>query len=260
LITRLLLRLPEWVGRAGTISLNCQISYQIDQTMKPIVVLGAGGYAQEVAWIIDDINARTPTWDLLGYIDPANPQKKGQTLYGRPILGGFEAAAALPAGVSFACGIGQPSFRKAESEAAEARGWQPVALVHPSTIVARYVSIGDGTIIGAGSIVAPNAQIGRHCAINLHVSVGHDSSLGDFCVLSPGVRISGHAQLGAESFVGANASVYVRRRMGRGSTLGANSFLVTDLAAEASALGIPAVPFARSTGAGTCTAQESKRR
>ena len=228
--------------------------------MKSIVVLGAGGYAQEVAWVIDDINARTPTWDLLGYIDPASPKKKGQTLYGRTILGGFEAASTLPPGVWFACGIGQPASRKTESEAAEARGWRPTALVHPSAILARYVSIGDGTIIGAGSIVAPNAQIGRHCAINLHASVGHDSTLGDFCVLSPGVRISGHAQLGAESFVGANASVYVKRRMGRGATLGANSFLVTDLAAGASALGIPAVTFARSTGAGTCTVQESKQR
>jgi len=227
--------------------------------MKPIVVVGAGGYAQEVAWIIDDINARSPTWDLLGYVDPAIPQRKGQILYGRTVLGGFEVAATLPSKVWFACGIGRPSSRKTESAAAETHGWQPAVLVHPSVIIARQVGIGDGTIIGAGSIVAPNAQIGRHCAINLHVSVGHDSTLGDFCVLSPGVRISGHAQLGAESFVGANASVYVRRRMGRGATLGANSFLVTDLAAEASALGIPAVPFARSTGVGTCTVQESKQ-
>jgi hypothetical protein len=92
--------------------------------MKPIVVLGTGGYAQEVAWIIDDIKARLPTWVLLGYIDSARPHRGGQILYECTVLGGFEAAATLPKEIWFACGIGQPLFLKTESDAAEARGWQ----------------------------------------------------------------------------------------------------------------------------------------
>lgn len=227
--------------------------------MKPIVILGAGGYAQEIAWIIDDLNAQAGVWDLLGFIDPKNPEKKGNMLYDRPILGGYENSTGLPSDVWFACGIGRPAIRRLECIAAEKRGWRPTALVHPSVIVAKHVKIGAGTVIGAGAVVAPYAEIGRHCAVNLQVTIGHNSRIGDFSVLSPGVRISGHSTLEEDVFVGNNASVFAGRRVGRESTLGANSFLLTDLPPGKSALGIPARVFAASTGAGTCTAQEEKR-
>ena len=227
--------------------------------MKPLVILGSGGYAQEVLWVVDDINAITPTWDFLGFIDPGTPEKKGQSLYDRPILGGFDDAGDLPEGVFFACGIGDPASRLKECAEAERRGWQPVSLVHPSVIVAKHVEIGPGTIVGAGSILAPYARIGRHCAINLHVTVGHDSVIGDFSVLSPGARISGYAVLEEGVFIGTNATVYLNRRVGAGASLGANSFLVTNLAAGRSAIGIPATAFAQSTGAGICSSQEILR-
>ena len=224
--------------------------------MKPIVIIGAGGYAQEVLWVLDDINAITPTWDFLGFVDPGAPEKKGQLFYDRPILGGFDDAVDLPGDVCFACGIGTPTVRAKECAEAEKRGWQPVSLLHPSVIAARHVEVGPGTVVGAGSILAPYARIGRHCAINLHVTVGHDSVLGDHCVLSPGARISGDVVLEDGVFVGTNATVYLGRRVGAGASLGANSFLVTNLAAGQSAIGIPASVFARSTGAGTCSSRE----
>lgn len=37
--------------------------------MKDIVIIGAGGFGREVAWLIDDINKNEPTWNLLGYVD-----------------------------------------------------------------------------------------------------------------------------------------------------------------------------------------------
>lgn len=226
--------------------------------MKPIVILGSGGYAQEVLWVIDDINAKSPTWDFLGFVDPANPTRKGEYLYDRSILGGFDDAMFLPRGVYFACGIGDPESRFKECREAEERGWQATALIHPSVIVAKHVEIGLGTVIGAGSIIAPYAKIGRHCAINLHVTVGHDSLIGDFCVLSPGARISGGAVLEDRVFVGTNATVYLNRRVGTGASLGANSFLVTNLGAGLSAIGIPATPFTRALGSGICSVQETR--
>lgn len=225
--------------------------------MRPLVILGSGGYAQELLWIVDDVNACEPAWEFLGFVDPGAPDRKGQVLYDRPILGGFDdATRRVPASVSFACGIGDPAVRMKECVAAERLGWQAVALVHPSVIVAKHVEIGAGTILGAGSIVAPYARLGRHCAVNLAVSVGHNTSIGDYSVISPGARILGHATIEERVFIGTNATVYLRRRVGAGASLGANSFLVTNLSAGRSAIGIPAVPFAPSTGAGICSTQE----
>jgi len=209
--------------------------------LNSIVIIGAGGYAQEVAWVIDDLNIIHPQWHLLGFVDTVNPGCVEH--YGRPVLPGYDAVHALCPKPFFACGMGTPAIRCKEAAHAEARGWLPATLIHPSVIRAQFTSVGEGTTIGAGSVMAPNSRLGRHCAINVQTTIGHDSSIGDFSVISPGARILGRAVLEERVFVGANASVYPGRRLAAGATLAANSFLHTDLAAGQSALGVPARAF-----------------
>ena len=36
--------------------------------MKRIVMIGAGGMAREVRWLISEINLREPKWHFLGYV------------------------------------------------------------------------------------------------------------------------------------------------------------------------------------------------
>lgn len=221
------------------------------------MIVGAGGYAQEVLWVVDDINDHSPAWDFLGFIDPIHIERKGQTLYDRRILGGWDEVPKLGE-IYFACGIGAPASRKKECIEAELRGYKPASLIHPSVIVARHVQIGGGTVIGAGSILAPYATLGRHCALNLGVTVGHNSRMGDFCVLSPGAQLLGNTTLDDQVFLGANATVYLGRRVGMGSIVGANSFLVTHLGPGRSVIGVPARQLSRADGSGICTAQEEK--
>lgn len=227
--------------------------------MQPLVILGSGGYAQEVLWVVDELNAIHSTWDFLGFLDTAVPTKKGQTHYDRPILGGWEELQRLPHPLYFACGIGSPKVRRKESTEAEQRGLRPATLVYPNAVRARHVDIGEGTVIGAGAILSPYARIGRHCAVNVHATVGHDSRLGDFCVLCPGAQVLGCVVLGEGAFIGTNATVFQGRRVGAGATLGANSFLITNLQPGRSAIGVPASPFSDSKGAGFCTAQEARQ-
>jgi sugar O-acyltransferase (sialic acid O-acetyltransferase NeuD family) len=227
--------------------------------LKDLFILGSGGYAQELLWVVDDINGLDPTWNFLGFLDPGAPSKKGQLYYDRPVLGGWDNAPHQRKDIYFTCGIGAPEFRKKECSEGERRGYQAATLIHPSTIIARHVEIGEGTVIGAGCILAPYARIGRHCAINLQVAIGHNSSMGDYCVISPGAQILGAAILEDEVFIGANATIYLGKRVGTGALVGANSFLLTNLAPRKSAIGVPATVFAQATGAGICTMQESKQ-
>ena len=34
--------------------------------MKDIVIVGAGGFGREVAWLVEEMNAVSPEWRLLG--------------------------------------------------------------------------------------------------------------------------------------------------------------------------------------------------
>ena len=37
--------------------------------MKQIVIIGASGFATEVAWLIEEINSYKPEWEILGFVD-----------------------------------------------------------------------------------------------------------------------------------------------------------------------------------------------
>ena len=54
--------------------------------MKEIVILGAGDFGKEVAWLIEDINKVKPTYIILGYLDD-DEGKIGQKLNGYECLG-----------------------------------------------------------------------------------------------------------------------------------------------------------------------------
>jgi sugar O-acyltransferase (sialic acid O-acetyltransferase NeuD family) len=217
--------------------------------MKKLVILGSGGHAKEIVSALDDINARKPAFDFLGFIDPGSPERKGQCVCGRPVLGGYEAVPQPASDISFCCGIGDPFARMKECLAAEQLGWEPATLIHPTASIAPTSRIGGGTFIGMGSIVGADATVGVHCSVNVYAAVGHDSSLGDYAVVSPGAMILGGAEVGDLVLIGANAVVHVGRKMGKAAVLGAASFLVEDLAPGRTALGNPARAFPASLGA-----------
>jgi hypothetical protein len=37
--------------------------------MKDIVIVGNGGFAKEIRWLIDRINKRSNEWNFLGFVD-----------------------------------------------------------------------------------------------------------------------------------------------------------------------------------------------
>jgi sugar O-acyltransferase (sialic acid O-acetyltransferase NeuD family) len=201
----------------------------------PIVIIGIGGHALEVACIIDHLNSVQPQWNLLGFVDPIHSGK--QEHYGLPVLGDYASVAARFGQPFFACGMAAPAIRIKESKQAESLAWPPATLIHPSVIQAKFISIGEGTTIAAGCILGPYVQIGRHCLISAHVSIGHNACVGDFSVIYPGARVNGNVIVEDQVFIGSNASVQPKCRIGSGATLGANTFLSSDLAPGRKAIG-----------------------
>ncbi|MCC7573091.1 MAG: transferase, partial [Candidatus Methanofastidiosum sp.] len=51
--------------------------------MKPLIIIGAGGFGREVAWLVNDINKQKREWELLGFLDDG---KRGRTVEGYPII------------------------------------------------------------------------------------------------------------------------------------------------------------------------------
>jgi sugar O-acyltransferase (sialic acid O-acetyltransferase NeuD family) len=115
-------------------------------------------------------------------------------------------------------------------------------LIHPSVIIEspKYVTLGGGTIVCAGSILTTNIRIGRHVLINLACTVGHQTEIGDFSSFMPTCNISGEVRIGECTFWGTGSKIINRRTVGNNVTVGAGAVVIDDLPADVTAVGVPA--------------------
>lgn len=213
--------------------------------MKKIVIMGAGGFGSEAIWVLEEMNKicmASDPWEILGYVDD-DMFKNGKTFYDYITLGSPEKVAERyrDQDLYYYCAIGKNAIRFSVSQRLDSLGWKAATLVHPSVIFARNVSIGEGTYIGAGSVVCPNATIGKHVIINTRVAVGHDSVLGDFSQACPGAQINGFCRIGNNAFIGSNASILPEKSVGENATVGANSQVVRSVKNGSTVNGVPAV-------------------
>jgi sugar O-acyltransferase (sialic acid O-acetyltransferase NeuD family) len=211
--------------------------------MRQLLIVGAGGFAAEAAWVAETAAATDPAagFAVLGYADD-DPRLAGSELYGYRCMGAVEEAVAQLAEQEtwYFCAIGDNRARQAMAARCDALGLRAATLIHPSVVQSKFVRVGEGTYVGALSILNPYCEVGRHVIVNQRVAVGHHAAIGDFANLCPGAQINGHVRVGAGALIGSNASILQGRAMGDWAVVGPNSFVVAPVPAGAHVLGVPA--------------------
>lgn len=143
----------------------------------------------------------------------------------------------------FAIAAGQG--RRKVGEALLARGGRIPPMIHPAATIASTATIGDGTVVSAGVVVAVDTRIGRFCSLNTGCSVDHDNVVGDGVSIAPGARTAGSATILDNAFVGLGAVISNRVTVGVGATVGAGAVVIRDVADGATVVGNPARPLAK---------------
>jgi sugar O-acyltransferase (sialic acid O-acetyltransferase NeuD family) len=208
--------------------------------MKDIVIIGAGGFGREVAWMIEDINKVNKEWNIVGFVDD-NEAIQGTEINGYKVVGNIEWLRNQELSVVNA--IGDPIIKKKVMERIEgSKNFYPV-LIHPSVIYSDKVSFGEGSIICAGSIITVNIEIGRHVIVNLDCTIGHDAVLGDYTTILPSVNVSGFVKTEECVNVGTGSAIIQGVTVGKNTVIGAGAVVVKDLPANCTAVGAPAKPI-----------------
>ena len=208
--------------------------------MKPVVIIGAGGFAREVLDVFDAVNREEPRYDVLGYIVDPQFGSPGTVVNDKPILGGFDLLEKMVGEVYAICGIGPSHHRYRLVKRAEELKCSFVSIIHPTAVLTRWIQIGDGVVITAGCILTNQIRIGNHVQVNLDCTIGHDVQLEDFVTLAPGVHVSGNVALGEGASVGTGANIIEKLRIGKWSTVGAGSVVVKDVPDNVTVVGVPA--------------------
>jgi sugar O-acyltransferase (sialic acid O-acetyltransferase NeuD family) len=215
--------------------------------MKRIAIIGAGGFAREVAWLLEDIgatNQETSRYANSGFL-VSDTSHIGP--HDSPVLGDFSWLESNQVD-ALAMGIGTPAVRLKLAEKLKERfphiPWP--AIVHPSVQwQRRTMQVGEGVIICAGCIATVNVRFEPFCMVNLSCTIGHEAVIGRGCVLNPTVNLSGGVELGSSVLVGTGAQILQYVKIGNGATIGAGAVVNKDVNAETTVVGIPAKELIR---------------
>ncbi len=206
--------------------------------LQKVAIIGAGGHAREVLDVFDAINTIKPRYDVKGFIVDPEYGKPGIMINDKPILGGFEWFLDNM-DCATVCAVGAPHLRFHLTERAKALGIPFCSVVHPTAIMTRWVSIGEGVVIAAGCILTNNIHIGNHVHINIDCTVSHDASIADFTTLSPGVHVSGNISFEEGCFVGTGVNIIEKKTIGAWSIIGAGSIVIENVPPNTTVVGVP---------------------
>lgn len=205
--------------------------------MKKIVIVGAGGFGREVAWLIEDINKLNKQWDIVGFVDD-NEDIQGTEINGYKVVGNIEWLKGQELHVVSA--IGDPIIKKKIMERLSSSENVYPVLIHPSVICSDKVIFGEGSIICAGNIITVDIEMGKHVIINLDCTIGHNAILGDYTTILPSVNISGFVKTQECVSIGTGSAIIQGVSVGKNTVIGAGSVVVKDLPENCTAVGAPA--------------------
>jgi len=101
--------------------------------------------------------------------------------------------------------------------------------IHPTAIIMDDVEIGDGSFIGAYSILTTNIKLGSHTLLNRSNHIGHDCIIGDYFSAMPGSIVSGNVTIGDKVYLGTNSSIKEKLSVVDNVTIGLNTGIVKNI-------------------------------
>ncbi|WP_352418247.1 acetyltransferase [Proteiniborus sp.] len=207
--------------------------------MKPLYIIGSGGFSKQVIEIVNKINNVHREYDLVGIIDD-NLSLLGKSVLDYEVVGDTDYLQDISQNreVNAVIAIGQGSIREKIYNKLSKVNW--VNLIHPSTIISKYISIGKGNIICGGVIINPDCKIGNHCNINIGCTLGHDVILQDFSTLMPACNVSGNVVISKASTIGTGSCIIQNILVEENSIVGAGAVVIKDVDKNSVYVGVPA--------------------
>ncbi|MEW5804405.1 MAG: acetyltransferase [bacterium] len=206
--------------------------------MQQIVVIGAGGFGIETAFLIEEINRAESQWDLLGFLDE-DTGKHGRRFNGYSVLGNLDWCKDNPK-VAVACGIGNPLARKRIRDILRQSGVQFPNLIHPGVICYSGNVFGVGNIVNPGNILNVNVSIGNHVCLESASLIGHEVIIEDLVSIMPGVKVSGNVVLEEGCYLGTGCTIIQGKHIGRWATVGAGAVVIENVPPYSTVVGVPA--------------------
>ena len=113
--------------------------------------------------------------------------------------------------------------------------------IHPTVLIMDdNIELGEGSFIGAYSILTTNIKIGKHALLNRGNHIGHDCQIGDYFSAMPNAVVGGNVTIGDKVYMGSCSNIREKINILNNITIGMNAAVVKNLIDEHIYIGVPA--------------------
>lgn len=207
-----------------------------------MVIVGAGGFAKEVAEIL--LQNNYPINEIV-FFDNVSEQLDSYLVENFKILRSFEEVEQqFKINNQFTLGLGNPKIRKKLSDEFLKRGGILQSVISTRATIGKLNSTIDiGCSVMSGTVITSCVTVEEGVILNLNTTVGHDVFIGAYAELCPDVNVSGGAKIGAYTFIGTGAVILPNVIIGENCKVGAGSVVTKHVEDNTTVVGIPAKPL-----------------
>lgn len=209
--------------------------------MTQLVIVGAGGTANDVLEWLAALAAAGQRYDCLGLLDD-DVEKKNTVFAGHRLLGPLADAGRFPQ-ARFVDATGGPNSHRRRGEIVGRTGLDDdrfETLVHPLATVSPRATLGPGCLVYPYVFIGPDVRIGRHVTVLSHASINHEDRIGDWSILASHVALAGAVTVGEHCYLGMGSRVIGGVAVGDRSMVGMGSVVIRNVAADSTVAGNPA--------------------
>lgn len=211
---------------------------------KEIILIGSGGCMREIAWQIWELNQKTDTWNIVGYVDREPPADEDSIQVGQqviPYLGNDDFLLRQQEAVNVVVCVGEPALRKKISEKLQANPNICFPnLILGDTRICSDVKMGIGCIVSMDARISTNVTLGNFVFLNIGSVICHDGRIGDYVTLSPDARLAGSVAVADGCDIGLGTKIIQGISIGKNTVTGAGSVVIRDISGNCTVAGVPA--------------------
>lgn len=201
------------------------------------LLLGAGGFAKEVADLVESLGHTV----VACYQESDSAPEKGHETSRIPTVTSVEDVAFEAAALA----VGRPDVRERFMKLLPMPGIFPT-LVHSTAEISPHSTLGEGILVMQNVVVNADAFVEDGVLLNVGCCVAHDCRVGAYSHLAPATQLGGGSSVGRLGETGTSTVVLPNVHLQERVRTGAGAIVTKDVEAGCTVVGVPARVVKRS--------------
>ena len=172
-----------------------------------LLIVGAGGQGRCCLDIARDMNI----FNKISFLDDQNINK---VINDCKVIGSIdEMSSYYPEYTHIHIAIGNNSVRNKLLLQAKELGYSTPILQHSSSVVSKYATIGEGSVLFPHAVIEANAVIGKGCIITANTTINHDATLNECVLVNTGTVIRPNTVINQYVSIGSHCLITMNKQI-----------------------------------------------